>query len=135
MDRKNRFCSKCSMYMKILEITDDLDQLERLNINEDEKKSIKPGLYLLCRNCSNLEKTKQNIFTIPHYSINDKTPSPINPIRKIEDYKNDTTYPRTNTIKCINPNCTALKPEIVIVNNEHETKAMYICMSCSNYWE
>ena len=134
MERQNRFCPKCSMYMKILEMTNNLENINRLDIGDDEKKNITPGLYLLCSNCSHLQKTKKNIFTIPHYSINDRTPNPINMVRMIQDYKNDTTYPRTNTIKCINSVCNVLKPEIVIVNNEYDTEAMYICTSCSHYW-
>ena len=130
MDIKNKFCPKCSTYMNETEVLNNSFNLS--NIQTDTK--IQNGLYLLCKKCSHFEKIINNILIIPHYSSIEEKLRPIHITRFIEDCKNDSRYARTKNMKCINTNCKKKNPEIIIVNYEYTTEAMYICMNCDHYW-
>lgn len=129
MDIKNRFCPKCSTYMNIIEISNNMPISNNLQIENK-----KTGLYLTCKRCSFLRKTKEDNLVIPYYSMRKEKTRVMNMSRMIEDYKNDSRYARTKTMKCINKKCKKLNSEIVIVNHEYYSEAMYICTECDHYW-
>ena len=110
MSRNSRkFCKECNTYLKPFEI--------------------EGKLFIQCDKCGYNEPAEGLVISYYSHKKNKKDETNISP-NLIYDY----TFPRTKKIKCVNSECKANKPEIVIITSEKRLKTNYICVSCKTVW-
>ena len=133
MSSNNDFCPECSTLLHPEEIFDE--EIHEDESEKDEETKTNSGLYLVCKECSYKEKT--NSFCTYHFSNKVERDQYINPLRLVNDYIYDMTYPRTKTKSCINLKCSTYgkeNPIIVLITSEYHPEIAYLCTVCKNLW-
>lgn len=86
-------------------------------------------LILFCEKCAYNEPAEG--LKIPYYS---RSRNRKNVDRVIPNFMYDMTFPRTKKIKCINKECKAVDPEIVIITSDKKLQVTKICNECKTIW-